>query len=85
MDIYFEEVDLVVAYIGHDLIPRQKGSPLICPLTDQFENIRIWMGENPVDLRPPAGFVTLENATSISIEEFSNFGLLAEASPALVL
>lgn len=85
MDIYFEEVDLVVAYIGHDLIPRQKGSPLICPLTDQFENIRIWMGENPVDLRPPAGSVSLEKATSISIEEFSNLMLGGTADACFVI
>ena len=69
MDMYFDEVDLIVEYMGHNIIPKQKGSPQVCPLTAQFEAVRLWMGKDPYQPPPPA--VPLEEATSITMEEFA--------------
>ena len=69
MDMYFEAVDLIVEYAGHDIIPRQKGSPQICSLTAQFNVVRLWMGEDSVN--PPADAVPLEEATSMTVQEFA--------------
>jgi hypothetical protein len=69
MDIYFDTDDLIVIYSGDDLIPRQKGSPTVCPLSAAFDNIQIWMGKDPIN--PPMEAVPLERATSMTIEEFS--------------
>ena len=70
MDMYFDEVDLIVEYMGHNIIPRQKGSPQVCPLTAQFESVRLWIGKDPY--QPPREAVPLEKATSLTMEEFSN-------------
>lgn len=69
MVIYFDSVDLIVEYSGYDIIPRQKGSPQVCPLTDQYDSVWLWLGKNPVD--PPANGVTLETATSLTIDEYT--------------
>jgi hypothetical protein len=41
-----------------------------CPLSDQFENIGIYLGKAPP--YPPGMGVPLEKATSLSIEQFSD-------------
>lgn len=69
MDMYFDTVNLIVVYAGYDIIPRQKGSPQICPLTAQFNIVSLWMGENPVS--PPSDAIPLEDATDMTLEEFS--------------
>jgi hypothetical protein len=69
MDMYFDKVDLIVVYEGHNIIPGQKGSPRICPLSAQFESVRLWMGKDPY--QPPLPAVSLEKATSMTLEEFS--------------
>jgi len=69
MDMYFDSVDLIVVYSGHDIIPRQKGSPQVCPLTAQFETVDLWMGKDPV--YPPRDAVSLEEASGRTIKEFS--------------
>lgn len=69
MDLYFEDVNLIVEYIGGSLL--NDGPQLeICPLTNQVEHVHIWMGDDPQ--YPPSPGVQLEEATSLTIEEFSN-------------
>ncbi len=70
MDMYFDAVDMIVEYDGHDIIPRQKGSPRVCPLTDQYEGVGLWMGKDPY--YPPRGGVPLEKATSMTLQEFAD-------------
>ncbi len=69
MVMEFDTVELIVEYTGYDIIPRQHGSPTVCPPTAQFDAVRIWMGKDPID--PPARGVPLEKATSLTMEEFS--------------
>lgn len=69
MAMYFDDADLIVEYTGHNIIPKQKGSPRVCPLKDQYEIIRIWMGKNGINT-PPAG-VSLEKATSLTLDGFT--------------
>lgn len=70
MVMYFKTVDLIVEYGAKDIIPwRQKSSPQICPLTSQFEIVRLWLGKDPVNR--PADYLPLEEATIITMEEFS--------------
>ena len=69
MVMYFDAVDLIVEYSGYDIIHKEKGSPRICPLTAQFEAVNLWMGKDPV--YPPGGGVPLEEATGMTMEEFS--------------
>ncbi len=69
MTMYFDDADLIVDYVGIDIMGIAKGSAQVCPLTAQFELVRIWMGKNPV--YPPAKGFPIEKAISITIEEFS--------------
>ena len=68
MDIYFDSVDLIVQYGITNIIPYQN-SPQVCPLTAQFDSVRVWMGKDPY--APPFELVPLEKATSMTMEEFS--------------
>lgn len=69
MVMRFDRVELIAEYTGYDIIPRQKGSSQVCPLTAQFESVRLWMGKDPV--YPPADGILLEEATSLTMKEFS--------------
>ncbi len=73
MDMYFEKSDLIVQYVGEDIIPRKKGSAEVCPLKSYFSAIQVWIGKNPLD--PPLHGIPLEVATSMTINEFSNLML----------
>jgi hypothetical protein len=69
MNLYFEKENLIVEYIGINLL--NTGAQLgICPLTNKVDFIGIWMGEDPH--YPPSPGVPLEEATSLTLEEFSN-------------
>ena len=68
MVMYFEVVDLIVEYHGNDL-GGEPVSPKVCPLTDKFNIIRVWLGPNPE--HPPFAGVPLEDAASMNLEEFS--------------
>jgi hypothetical protein len=76
MDIYFETVELIVEYTGYEIISGTRTMPQVCPLTDQFSSVRIWMGKDPQN--PPPDGVLLEEATSMTAEEFSE---LMKGSP----
>jgi hypothetical protein len=65
IDLYFDAKDLVIEYYSYDLGPNLR----VCPLVDQMSSVRIWMGQNPVN--PPFDAVLLEEATSITMAEFS--------------
>ena len=67
MDIYFDEFDLIVQYIVYGFV--EETYPRICPLTAPFEHISLWMGKNP--RYPPHDIVLLEEATTLTLEEFS--------------
>lgn len=68
--LYFETVDLIVEYSGASIIndvPKLE----ICLLTNQVDLVQIWMGDNPQ--YPPKAFgVPLEEATSLTMQEFVN-------------
>lgn len=69
MVLYFDKVDLIIEYDGYDY--TFDGSSFeICPLTNQWDNVRVWMGENPHN-PPPSFGVPLQEATSLTMEEFS--------------
>lgn len=73
MQIYFDEVDMIVQYTGVNIIPSQQGSSQVCLLTVQFDTVWLWMGENPGN--PPGQGVPLEDVTSLTLTEFSQLML----------
>lgn len=73
MQMYFDAMDLIVQYSGDNIIPSQKGSSQVCPVVASFDGIRLWMGQNPI--YPPGQGVPLENATSLTLDEFSTLML----------
>lgn len=68
MVLYFETADLIVLYNGS---PMQQPTSLlhICPTGDSFALVRLYLGENPE--HPPQEGVALEEAASMTIEEFA--------------
>jgi hypothetical protein len=68
MYMYFASADLIVQYSGTQIIPIQKSSSQVCPLTAQFDTVWLWMGKNP--RHPPGEGIPLEQATSITLDEF---------------
>jgi len=89
MVIYFDSVDLIAEYSGHNILGGTVASPQVCPLTDQFDSVGIWMGKNPE--YPPYEGIPLDKVTSMTMEEFSKlitgtsnnacFNLKGEAFP----
>ena len=69
MVMYFEKVDLIVQYTGEKIIPIQRGASWVCPLTAQFDDVRLWIGKDP--LYPPGRGTPLEKVTSFTIETFA--------------
>ncbi len=70
MQMYYDEEDLIIQYAGFDLLEGdQKSSLQFCPLTAQFDGVWLWMGKNPHN--PPGRGVSLEDATSLTLEDFS--------------
>ena len=66
IDLYFDANDMIYSYGSYDFGVDMR----ICPKSDRFEGIRIWMGKNPIN--PPLETVSLEEATTMTREEFSN-------------
>jgi hypothetical protein len=69
MDIYFDEFDLIVAYLGNHVISEEVGELEVCPLVAQFDMVALWMGKDPIDL--PLHGVSVDKATGMTLEEFS--------------
>jgi hypothetical protein len=66
MIMYFDTSDLIVHYSGGGMTPHR-----FCPLTAPFDFVRLWMGQNPPDTPPSFGTVSLEKATSLTMEQFT--------------
>lgn len=68
MILYFDHLDLIISYgLGY----TKDGKTLkICPLTDQFEGVRIYIGKDPI--YPPDFQLPLEKASSLTLDQFSN-------------
>lgn len=73
MVLYFENAELIVAYVGSDLLNNNGPQVEICPITNQVGHIQIWVGKNP--RHPPKQGVPLEEGTSLTLEEFSKLML----------
>ncbi|NOH04088.1 MAG: hypothetical protein HND47_20020 [Chloroflexi bacterium] len=73
MVLYFENSELIVAYIGSDLLNNSNPQLEICPTTNQVGHIQIWLGKNP--RHPPKQGVPLEEASNLTVEEFSKLML----------
>jgi hypothetical protein len=67
MIIYFDKPDLFVEY-DSKLINDEKIIK-VCPLLDQYDGVSIWLGKNADNVPTNAG-VSLEKATSLTIEQF---------------
>jgi hypothetical protein len=76
MFMYFEPIRLIVQYSNAGFT-AQPGLN-ICPLTDYFDSIWVWLGEDPLNLSDKG--VPIEQVTPLSIEEFST--LLLNDNPA---
>jgi hypothetical protein len=70
MTTYFDTVDLIVEYGSHNITGGTDSAPQVCPLTDQIDAVRLWLGKQPVD--PPDRLVPLESATGMTMEQFSS-------------
>lgn len=68
MILYFETVHLIVEYLGTNILNDGPGLE-ICPLTNKVDFLKIWMGDDP--RHPPSLGVPLEEATSLTLGEFS--------------
>jgi hypothetical protein len=67
MVLYFDNVDLIVEYVGTALL---RGPDLeMCPLSNKVDFLQIWMGDDP-QYPPPSG-VPLEEATSLNMPDFA--------------
>lgn len=64
----YESSHLIVAYYRAKLVSAAKIEA--CPLTDPFESIWIWLGEDQEN--PPSEGAPLNVSTSMTIEQFSN-------------
>lgn len=84
MIMYFNDVDLIAAYEGHNMFPSRPHSPLFCPLTASIDFVRLWIGPDPPD--PPSyGTVSLEKATSLTIDQFTQLMLGAPQEACFIL
>ncbi len=72
LDMYFDAAKLIVEYesVG-GLVKTDPATGLVrvCPVTDQFDLVHIWVGKYPY--YPPVHTNPIEKATSMTAEEFS--------------
>ena len=74
MIMYFDASNLIVEYSGLNMFPFNPPSPRLCPLTAPFDFVRLWIGENPPN-PPMFDTVPLENATSLTLDQFTQLML----------
>ena len=74
MIMYFDTLDLTVFYSGYNMIPNRPHSPLLCPLTAPFDNVRLWTGYNSLNT-PSYKTVSLEKATVLTTDQFTKLML----------
>jgi len=70
--MFYDALGLIIEY-SYSTTYDQNDLTKICPLTVQFDSVRIWIGKEPY--YPPLKGVSLEKATSITMEEFSKLML----------
>ena len=67
MDMYFDQVDLIVSYGSYSIAIRD--TIHLCPGKDQFDHFRAYLGKDlehsPIELTP------LEEVSELTISEFS--------------
>jgi hypothetical protein len=70
MAFHFESQPLIIEYRLHPSTPvRLRANTVeVCPVTDRFESVSIWLGEEP-RYAPSAG-LPLEQATTLTSQEF---------------
>lgn len=65
MSMYFDSVKLLTRYVSYDL-----GSHLqACPINGQMDSVNVWLDQSLY--APPSDWVPLEQATSLTMDEFS--------------
>lgn len=75
MTMYFDNMDMIVLYNGteENFLKDQKSLNL-CPIINGIHSVNIWMGEEPRYL--PSGQISLEQATSLTLNDFSKLMLV---------
>lgn len=68
MILRYDANDMIIQYTSYD-IGGTTGSPRVCPLSDQIDYVRLWIGKNP-QYSPYPG-VPVEKAASMSMEDFA--------------
>jgi hypothetical protein len=66
IDLYFDSYDMIYSYHSYDFGINLR----ICPTINRFDGLILWVGKNPMN--PPLETVPLEEATTMTREEFSN-------------
>ncbi len=69
MTIYYSDIDFIIEYDGAEV--RLGKQITVCPNKDEFEGARAWLGKNPN--HPPFVNALLEQATSLTLEKFTDF------------
>ncbi|MCC6271068.1 MAG: hypothetical protein IT190_07310 [Microbacteriaceae bacterium] len=72
MIMYYDLSNLVIEY-DSKLIKDEKIIK-VCPLLDKYDSVSIWLGHNAENVPTKRG-VSLENSTSLSVEQFSTLML----------
>lgn len=75
MTMYFDDVDMIILYVGteEDFLKDQKSFTL-CPLSNGIHYAGIWMGGESSS-HPPNEQIFLEQATSLTLEDFAKLML----------
>ncbi len=73
MNMYFDETHILVRYSGYNMLPDRPDMPLVCPLVLPFDHVRLYLGKNPPN--PPSNGTPIEQATSITIDQFTQLML----------
>jgi hypothetical protein len=72
MQMYFDDKNLITQYGSFDISFVPDGIR-VCPVTDQYDSVSIWLGKNQE--HPPKLAVPLEEAASLTLEEFAELML----------
>lgn len=82
MVMSFDSRDLIIEYNFAET-QNLNSAYLICPLVDDFQGVRIWVGKDPVD--PPLGGTGIVDAASMTIDEFAELLLISPQTACLNL
>ena len=65
MSMYFDSMKLLILYVSYDLGPHLRA----CPISGQMDSVNVWLDQTLYS--PPTDWVSLEQATSLTMEEFA--------------